>query len=295
MFYNKSSKPNSEWKTQGLRRRIPRHVAKKTMKFCEECNCPGFPFCFGRQDRTKIDTDAQKKGVCSRCVCSSCPLKRNGRWAFCIPCRENYYAMFHCRCHSWFQMDNVPFHQHKFDHRVYEGYFDIEKQRKGECDTCHAKLLPYSKREPCNFEKHYAMHEHLNEGNQEENITRNSPPSKLHFCFQCHLLKNFQCPFCIKKFHSSRMADRHIFNFHGELMGLNQNKAGCYICELRPEWEKLGQTRGLQKWIHMKIKSHENGTFVEDKMLGELDDAMLQEGEKNDKPSYSEIVQKNLQ
>ena len=78
-------------------------------------------------------------------------------------------------------------------------------------------------------------------------------------------------------------------------MGLNQNRAGCYICELRPEWEKLGQTRGLQKWIHMKIKSHENGTFVEDKVLGELDDAMLQEGEKNDKPSYSEIVQKNLQ
>ena len=38
--------------------------------------------------------------------------------------------------------------------------------------------------------------------------------------------------------------------------------------------------------------------FVEDneyKMLGELDEAMLQEGEKNDKPSYSEIVQKNLQ
>ena len=33
----------------------------------------------------------------------------------------------------------------------------------------------------------------------------------------------------------------------------------------------------------MKIKSRENGTFVEDneyKMLGELDEAMLQEGEK---------------
>ena len=45
----------------------------------------------------------------------------------------------------------------------------------------------------------------------------------------------------------------------------------------------------------MKIKSRENGTFVEDneyKMLGELGEAMLQEGEKNNKPSYSEIVQK---
>ena len=93
--------------------------------------------------------------ICPKCVCIACPRKKEGKWTFCLQCRSFYSAQFHCRCHSWFQMDNVPFYLPKYDHRVYDSYFDVKKLVKGECEICKAKLLPYNKREPCNFLKHH--------------------------------------------------------------------------------------------------------------------------------------------
>ena len=160
MFYNKSE---SEWRIQGVRSKIPQHIAKKTMTFCQECNCQGFPYCLNRiypKTRISIKTAFQDK-ICLKCGCSACPSRRDQRWNECRGCREHFLSGGHCRCHSWWVMDSVPFYLPSFRTRVYEGDYDDDLKR--ECDTCQAKLFPYNKREPCNYEKHYDSHAHFDE------------------------------------------------------------------------------------------------------------------------------------
>ena len=257
-----------------------------------------------RQDRAKLDMSSQNLGeICPKCVCIACPRKKEGKWTFCLQCRSFYSAQFHCRCHSWFQMDNVPFYLPKYDHRVYDSYFDVKKLVKGECEICKAKLLPYNKREPCNFLKHHESHEHLIDENKDKNITRNSRPSQLIFCLECQWVKNFQCPFCSSKFCSSELADKHIANNHGDIVRLDQDQACCYICEQRPEWDKLeSEMKGarLQKWINAKmkvgaIKIRESGEKVGAIKVHESCDNLVKMGERDDKISYSEIVKRGVE
>ena len=146
-----------------MRSKIPQHIAKKTMTFCQECNCQGFPYCLNRiypKTRISIKTAFQDK-ICLKCGCSACPSRRDQRWNECRGCREHFLSGGHCRCHSWWVMDSVPFYLPSFRTRVYEGDYDDDLKR--ECDTCQAKLFPYNKREPCNYEKHYDSHAHFDE------------------------------------------------------------------------------------------------------------------------------------
>ena len=290
MFYDKST----EWRTQGRRDRIPRHVARKTLKYCEGCNCSGFPYCFNRifpKTRINIETSEVDK-ICLRCGCSSCPSKKEQRWAKCQQCRNYYLSHLHCGCHSWWIMDDVPFDHHKFDSRVYRGNYDDGFKR--ECDTCHAVFYPYNKREPCNFEKHYESHEHFSDGNIEKNITRKSGASKLQFCHQCHWVKNYQCGFCSKKFNTANTADRHILSKHKELLS-RKNDVKCFTCEIRPEWEKLGRRDGLQKWILKRQKKYERSLseFTDEEVDEQVaHERMLDECDGCNKPSYSDAVKK---
>ena len=82
MFYNKTS----EWTVQGANKRISRHIAKQKMKYCAECNCPGFPFCFERIfPKSKINIEqAAKMKICLKCGCTKCPKKKEQRWTFCL-------------------------------------------------------------------------------------------------------------------------------------------------------------------------------------------------------------------
>ena len=175
-----------------MRSKIPQHIAKRTSKFCEECNCQGFPYCFNRifpKSRINVETADHDK-ICLRCGCSTCLSRKEQRWMECRGCREHYLSSGHCRCHSWWIMDNVPFFHARFNDRVYEGDYDDDLTR--ECDICQAKLFPYNKREPCNFERHYESHDHFDE----KKVTKKSGRSRLLFCHPCHLVKNFQCKYC---------------------------------------------------------------------------------------------------
>ena len=162
------------------------------MRLCLSCNCPGFPYCFDRIfPKSKINVEsAHQDNICLKCGCTSCPSKKGQRWTNCRQCREYYLSHLHCRCHSWFIMDSVPFHLPKFDSRVYALNDEDDDMFKRECEICHAKLYPYSKREPCNFDKHYLSHEHFTDGDTASKVSRKNDASKIHFCYHCQRMKN---------------------------------------------------------------------------------------------------------
>ena len=295
MFYNKTS----EWTVQGANKRISRHIAKQKMKYCAECNCPGFPFCFERIfPKSKINIEqAAKMKICLKCGCTKCLKKKEQRWTFCLHCREYYISKLHCRCHSWWLMDNIQFYLPKYDSRVYDLGNKDNDHYKRNCETCHAKLFPYNMREPCNFDCHYISHEHLNSENLEEKITRNADSAtKIHFCWECNWLKNYQCPFCIKKFNSMSGAEMHMKSSHSNEMKQGMlNEAKCAICEIKPEWENSSDKRGLhglQKWILNEIRMMD--ATYEERIIkcerGEEESIQI----KGENRSYSDVV-KNVQ
>ena len=262
---------------------LSKHVAKKTMGYCEGCLCPGFPFCFDRKfpkSRICIETADEDK-ICLHCGCSSCPAKREKKWVSCRMCRDYFLSNLHCRCHSWFSMEHVPYFQPRFHHKIYDGEYEDDLIR--ECEVCEAQLFPYKEREPCDFEKHYASHEHFDE----KNITRKSGASRLYFCHQCHEVKNFQCGFCLSKFSTASSAEQHILMKHKELMTC---KTKCYICEMKPDWVKSGKRFGLQKWIRDRIKSM--GKEIVNEEIGQEEElqTVLNECDDCNKPSYSDVV-----
>ena len=80
-------------------------------------------------------------------------------------------------------------------------------------------------------------------------------------------------------------------------MRLDQDQACCYICEQRPEWDKLeSEMKGarLQKWINAKmkvgaIKIRESGEKVGAIKVHESCDNLVKMGERDDKISLSLI------
>ena len=288
MFYDKTS----EWRTQKMRTRIPRHVARKTMKHCEGCNCPGFPYCFKRVfPKIKINQESAESGTfCQYCACSSCPSKKEQGWTYCYLCREYYLSHLHCRCHSWWIMDYVPFYLSKYDSRVYDGNYDDDDVIR-ECDVCQAKLFPYNQRQPCSFERHHASHEHFNE----KRITKKSQPSRLHFCYKCQQVKNFQCGFCSNKFPSAKSADRHIISKHKELITTEQKDTKCAICEDKEKWDRLKRRYGLQKWIQQRLKFYESVVPVfknEEVVHIDVDEKVPDESEDYHQMSFGDAVKK---
>ena len=299
MFYDKKREIFGEWQIQGRRTRLPNNIAKKTIGRCDGCNCAGFPFCMKRIfPKTKINLErAEHDKICVRCGCTTCPSKRERKWATCGQCREYYLSHLHCRNHCWWPMDSVPFWLSKFDSRVYDGVYDDDDIIR-ECDTCQALLYPYYKRQPCNFEKHYASHDHFDE----TSITRKSGPSKIRFCQKCHEVKNYQCGYCSNKFSSANLADEHIVSKHAEMIkaaGHRIEDINCKICEIRPEWEKLKRRYGLHKWIYQKLKHYDRMTF-ELEFKNDLESVEEIEGGVDDckemcKPSYSDVCANQFQ
>ena len=78
--------------------------ANGTRKYCMDCSCPGFPYCFARvYPLKKLDSIYMKKRVdggekiCSKCGCTSCKYGKLDKWTPCKYCRQFYLSDLHCR------------------------------------------------------------------------------------------------------------------------------------------------------------------------------------------------------
>ena len=78
--------------------------AKATRKYCMDCSCPGFPYCFSRVFPKKHLTSIQMKKrvtagerICQNCGCTSCLYKKLDMWSECKFCCQWYMSDLHCR------------------------------------------------------------------------------------------------------------------------------------------------------------------------------------------------------
>ena len=78
--------------------------AKETRKYCMECACPGFPYCFSRvYPKQKLNSPHIKnriktgEKICKKCGCTTCKYRKKNAWNSCKFCRQWYLSDLHCR------------------------------------------------------------------------------------------------------------------------------------------------------------------------------------------------------